>query len=210
MVRNPALFLMDEPLSNLDVQLRVKARSQISQLHRGLGSTFIYVTHDQTEAMTMSNKIAVMFNGELVQVGSPSEVYRDPADIRIARFISNPTLNTFPVTYDPAGELKRVLDSAGGCTQIMAFRSEDCFISPDDEGSSLVGHIVHIENTGSDAYANVEVVPGNDPIVVRVDPRRHGGAIGDRVGIVVDDTRILLFDSHGHRVRGPLRTGSFA
>jgi multiple sugar transport system ATP-binding protein len=82
MVRHPAVFLMDEPLSNLDARLRVQMRAEIIALHRRLGVTFVYVTHDQAEAMTMSDRVAVMMAGELLQVGRPERLYRDPQDLR--------------------------------------------------------------------------------------------------------------------------------
>src|SRR5262245_53110708 len=93
MVREPAVFLMDEPLSNLDAKLRVQMRAEIKDLHLRLGATFIYVTHDQSEAMTLSNRVAVMLEGELLQVGSPQQIYADPADRRVAEFIGSPRIN---------------------------------------------------------------------------------------------------------------------
>jgi multiple sugar transport system ATP-binding protein len=96
MVRHPAVFLMDEPLSNLDAQLRVQMRTEIKDLHRRLGATFVYVTHDQSEAMTLSDRVAVMLQGDLLQVGSPQQIYADPADLRVAEFIGSPRINILP------------------------------------------------------------------------------------------------------------------
>jgi multiple sugar transport system ATP-binding protein len=93
MVRQPAVFLMDEPLSNLDAKLRVQMRSEIKELHHRLGITFIYVTHDQSEAMTMSDRVAVMLDGELIQVAPPQAIYADPVDRRVAEFIGSPKIN---------------------------------------------------------------------------------------------------------------------
>ena len=90
MVRHPAAFLMDEPLSNLDASLRVHMRAELSALHKKLRTTFIYVTHDQAEALTMSDRIAVMMEGDILQLGSPEEVYENPKDIRVAEFIGSP------------------------------------------------------------------------------------------------------------------------
>jgi len=92
MVRHPQAFLMDEPLSNLDAELRVHMRAEIAELHRRLESTFIYVTHDQAEAMTMADRVAVMMDGDLLQVDTPSKVYADPSDIRVAEFIGSPKI----------------------------------------------------------------------------------------------------------------------
>lgn len=93
LVRNPGVFLMDEPLSNLDARLRVHMRGEISKLHKTLGSTIIYVTHDQTEAMTLSDRVALMMDGEIIQLGTPRELFERPDDIRVARFIGSPEIN---------------------------------------------------------------------------------------------------------------------
>src|SRR5262249_37310376 len=93
MVRNPLVFLMDEPLSNLDAKLRMQMRAEIMELHRRLGVTFIYVTHDQAEAMTLSDRVAVMLEGELLQVAPPQVIYADPADLKVAVFIGSPQIN---------------------------------------------------------------------------------------------------------------------
>ena len=110
MVRHPKAFLMDEPLSNLDAKLRVHMRAEIAQLHRRLGTTFIYVTHDQAEAMTMSDRIAVMMDGAVLQVAAPEIVYNDPKDIRVAEFIGSPKINVLNGTVDDAGTVR-----LGGC-----------------------------------------------------------------------------------------------
>ncbi|HBY76765.1 MAG TPA: glycerol-3-phosphate ABC transporter ATP-binding protein, partial [Cyanobacteria bacterium UBA11148] len=93
---NPAVFLMDEPLSNLDAKLRVQARAEISKLHKELGTTFIYVTHDQVEAMTMGTRIAVMNQGVLQQIDTPQNLYNHPKNIFVAGFIGSPAMNFFP------------------------------------------------------------------------------------------------------------------
>src|SRR5262249_49978368 len=92
-VRQPKAFLFDEPLSNLDAKLRVHMRAEIAQLHRKLEATFIYVTHDQAEAMTMSDRVAVMIDGRLLQVAPPADIYNDPQDLRVAEFIGSPKIN---------------------------------------------------------------------------------------------------------------------
>ena len=107
MVRHPQAFLMDEPLSNLDAKLRVHARAEIADLHRRLGATFIYVTHDQAEAMTMSDRVAVMMGGRLLQVAPPQEIYDQPATLEVARFVGTPEINVLPghVRSDGAVEI---------------------------------------------------------------------------------------------------------
>ena len=96
MVRRPRVFLMDEPLSNLDAELRVHMRAEIAQLHRQLGATFLYVTHDQVEAMTMSDRVAVILGGRLQQVASPDALYRDPDTLAVAQFVGTPRINVLP------------------------------------------------------------------------------------------------------------------
>jgi len=113
-VRDPAAFLLDEPLSNLDAKLRVQTRAQIRQLHERLGATFIYVTHDQTEAMTMASRIAVMDQGRLQQVGSPQELYDEPANRFVAGFIGSPAMNLFETELRREGDTLRLAGGAGG------------------------------------------------------------------------------------------------
>jgi ABC-type sugar transport system ATPase subunit len=114
-VREPAAFLMDEPLSNLDAQLRVATRAEILKLQESLGTTTIYVTHDQVEAMTMGDRIAVMRAGVLQQIGTPQELYTDPKNVFVAGFIGSPAMNLIPAS---------VLDGAGKDGQIVGFRPE--------------------------------------------------------------------------------------
>jgi multiple sugar transport system ATP-binding protein len=103
MVRDPRVFLMDEPLSNLDAKLRVTARAEIAELHRRAGVAFMYVTHDQAEAMTMSDRVALMMNGEILQVAPPAEIYDRPAELRVAEFVGSPKINVLPGTVRADG-----------------------------------------------------------------------------------------------------------
>src|SRR5678815_2449389 len=109
-VRDPKVFLFDEPLSNLDASLRVSTRGELIKLHRRLGATMIYVTHDQVEAMTMGSRICIMDKGKVVQIGEPLEVYRHPANIFVASFLGNPPMNLMPavVSDDPGGRALRI------------------------------------------------------------------------------------------------------
>ena len=102
LVRHPAAFLMDEPLSNLDAELRVRTRKEIVDLHRRAGVTTVYVTHDQVEAMTMSDRIALMLDGAILQIGTPREMYDSPADLRVAQFLGSPRINALPGIVDRA------------------------------------------------------------------------------------------------------------
>jgi multiple sugar transport system ATP-binding protein len=102
MVRHPDAFLMDEPLSNLDAKLRVQVRDELADLHQRIGSTFLYVTHDQTEALTLSNRVAVMNQGQILQIGTPSELYESPANLTVAKFIGTPSMNILPLEMEGA------------------------------------------------------------------------------------------------------------
>ncbi len=112
LINRPSIFLMDEPLSNLDARLRLEMRSELKELHRNSQATTVYVTHDQEEAMTISSRICVMNEGEIRQIGAPEEVYRKPADLFVAEFISNPKMNFFEGIVEKAGD--RTIVSAGG------------------------------------------------------------------------------------------------
>ncbi len=161
MVRQPEAFLMDEPLSNLDAALRVHMRSELAELHRLLGSTFVYVTHDQAEALTMSNRVAVMMGGRILQLSPPSEIYADPRDLRVAEFIGSPKINTLEGEIDGAGRvtaqglvLQRRL-AAGPGPVTVAVRPEHLEPGPAAQpGGSLPVRVVHKENLGSDIFVH--------------------------------------------------------
>ncbi|MBO4541399.1 MAG: ATP-binding cassette domain-containing protein [Bacilli bacterium] len=144
-VRQPKVFLMDEPLSNLDAKLRVQTRSEITKIHRQVGATTIYVTHDQTEAMTMADRIVVMKDGRVQQIGTPKEVYQSPANIFVGGFIGTPPMNflkgkilqgNFVVegeekpTYSLNDAQRKMLESYEGKDIILGIRPEACFIDP--------------------------------------------------------------------------------
>lgn len=208
-VREPRAFLLDEPLSNLDAKLRVHMRTEIAQLHRRLGATFIYVTHDQAEAMTMSDRIAVMMDGNIIQIGSPDDVYDDPQDIRVAEFIGSPKINILDGgLIDETGTL-----TLGGTKFEMPFaerpgtalrigvRAEAMRLT--NAGASLInGHLAHKENLGAEVLLHVDIAGQDAPIIVRLD---HGGArgiaIGDAIGLTFDREDMKIFDSAGKRIR---------
>jgi multiple sugar transport system ATP-binding protein len=175
-VRNPSAFLMDEPLSNLDAKLRVQMRTEIARIQNQLNTTTIYVTHDQTEAMTLGDRIAVMRTGELQQVGSPAELYGHPVNLFVAGFIGSPSMNFLPGEIDgdtvklPIGsvripeELRRRLQAGpgGGRRGVIAgLRPEhfqDAALVPDlSQGTSFKAKIDVLESMGSEYYAYFEV-----------------------------------------------------
>ena len=127
MVRQPDVFLMDEPLSNLDAKLRVHMRTELAELHERLGATFIYVTHDQVEAMTMSDRVAMMDAGRIMQLGTPSELYERPANVKVAAFIGSPAINLFPARVGEGGDgraARQRLPFASACRPARRSRSE--------------------------------------------------------------------------------------
>lgn len=199
MVRHPVAFLMDEPLSNLDAKLRTQMRAEISALHRRLGATFVFVTHDQAEAMTMSDRVAVMMAGELIQVGPPDELYNDPKDLRVAEFIGSPKINVLPAAAFTQDWRNRSAIAAGATA--LAFRPEAAAITPPSVGE-LGGRIVDIENLGSDIFLHIEMAPEKTavPVIIRIEPSSRRFSIGEDIGVRPDTARILQFDAAGRRL----------
>jgi multiple sugar transport system ATP-binding protein len=173
-VRDPAAFLMDEPLSNLDAKLRVQMRTEVSRIQQRLGTTTVYVTHDQTEAMTLGDRVAVMRSGELQQVGSPMELYTDPVNLFVAGFIGSPAMNFMPATVEgdtvhlPFGdvrlprELHESVREAGSSQLIAGVRPEDFETAAlvgdvRDRGTTFTATIDVLESMGSELYAHFTV-----------------------------------------------------
>jgi len=196
-VRHPQVFLLDEPLSNLDAKLRAQTRIELQKLHRELETTFIYVTHDQVEAMTMGDRIAIMFDGVLQQVGTPDEIYDHPANLFVAGFIGSPTMNFVPVTTQngtakASGFEVQLPRPAGAARGTLGFRPEALTDRVVEGGATLEMKVEVIERLGSDQFLYGQV--GGDTVTARVDPRMKvepGGTA--RLGL---DTRSLhLFDA---------------
>src|SRR5690349_12552196 len=176
MVRRPAAFLMDEPLSNLDAKLRVHMRTELADLHARLGATFIYVTHDQVEAMTMSNRVAMMDNGVILQLGRPSELYARPASVKVAQFIGTPAINLVAGRTSSSGgidlfgaDLPIRVSRPIGSSLTLGIRPEA--ITPVPFGTTRVGlHALHgrlrrSENLGAEQILHVDLVaPGTGTI----------------------------------------------
>ena len=204
MVRRPRVFLMDEPLSNLDAELRVHMRAEIAQLHRQLGATFIYVTHDQAEAMTMSDRVAVILEGELRQIASPGELYRDPDDLRVAQFVGTPRINVLPATATATGidvlgrPIARPSGLPAGAKLQAAVRPEQLAVA----GAGVPGRVVYRENLGSDLFLHVAVDGVSTPVIVRCDSSALDTTeIGTSVALTVPSDALLLFDLDGRRLR---------
>jgi multiple sugar transport system ATP-binding protein len=206
MVRHPTVFLMDEPLSNLDAKLRVQMRAEIAALHRRLGVTFVYVTHDQSEAMTMSDRVAVMMSGELLQIAPPEELYRNPQDLRVAEMIGSPKINVvLRARWASAGSLPAgVLQADAHC---LAFRPERATVGTSNPGV-LGGVVESIEHLGSDIFLHVALREGAGRILVRTHPDGQRFEPGRPVGIHVDPAYVLQFDRAGQRCAGAERVAA--
>ncbi len=201
-VRQPQVFLMDEPLSNLDAKLRVDMRAEIIKLHRNLGVTTFYVTHDQTEAMTMGQRVAVMRDGLVQQIDTPNNLYQRPANRFVAGFIGTPSMNLLDATLEgdkASGEnFVLTLDAAGraatkGRAQIcVGIRPEHLQLSRrDDPSCRLTGTVEVIEPLG--AFTLMQVQVGKTVVTAQIEPGRRI-AMGDTVVITCSADRLYLFD----------------
>jgi multiple sugar transport system ATP-binding protein len=206
-VREPEVFLMDEPLSNLDAKLRVSTRTQIAALQKRLGTTTLYVTHDQVEAMTMGDRVAVLSAGVLQQVASPRDLYESPANAFVGAFIGSPSMNIIEAPIVEGGVRladytvpveRDVLAKAGGAsTVILGIRPEDLHIA--DEGAEMKVSLV--EELGADAYVYGDTPEVNGTSVSLI--AREPGSIGTRIGdtVRVRPNRTYIFNSSGNRER---------
>jgi multiple sugar transport system ATP-binding protein len=201
-VRQPQVFLMDEPLSNLDAKLRVQTRTQIASLQRRLGVTTVYVTHDQTEALTMGDRIAVLKDGVLQQVGTPRDLYANPKNVFVAGFIGSPAMNLFTADLVEGGlkfgtavaALDRSTMAATTNTKVtIGVRPEDVQVSTGGEGLKVEVDVV--EELGADGYlyGHTDIDGSRVDIVARVDGRSHPNA-GDTVFITPEPAHIHAFD----------------
>jgi len=181
-VRQPSAFLFDEPLSNLDAALRVNMRLEISELHQQLKTTMIYVTHDQVEAMTMADKIVVLNRGNIEQVGSPLDLYRNPRNLFVAGFIGSPKMNFIEGGY---------AQGMGGHT--VGVRPEHVTLSKDS--GDWKGKVMVAEHLGADTFLHVEV-EGLGPITAR-GVGEFGARAGDTVYLTPDKSRIHRFNDRG-------------
>jgi len=182
MVRQPKAFLLDEPLSNLDAALQAQTRLELVRLHREMKTTMIYVTHDQTEAMTMADRIVVLNNGGVEQVGTPLELYNHPASLFVAGFIGAPKMNFLP--------------APGPDERTLGFRAEHVKI---EEGGELQGQVVALEHLGSRTYLHAHLADGKRLVVETAGDTRVRE--GDRLAFHVLPEACHWFDSAGRRVQ---------
>jgi multiple sugar transport system ATP-binding protein len=198
-VRRPQVFLMDEPLSNLDAKLRVQTRTELVELQHRLAVTTVYVTHDQVEAMTMGDRVAVLRDGELQQCDSPGTLYHAPANLFVAGFIGSPAMNTLPVT--PSGPVSiagvpiGIADELDGGRTTVGFRPEAVIIG----GGSIPARIRVVEDLGSEVYVHFLLDHHGEEqrVVARTDPP-FAGQSGDAVTLGLRGS-VHLFDAAGLR-----------
>jgi multiple sugar transport system ATP-binding protein len=200
-VRDPKVFLFDEPLSNLDAKLRVQMRSEIKELHQRLKTTTIYVTHDQIEAMTMADRIVVMQGGIVEQEGAPLELYDRPANTFVATFIGSPSMNMFPGTVEasPAGPVLRIEDGQAipliAAQEDLVGREIICGVRPEHiivaDGAGIKARISTVEPTGAETLLLCRV--GDTATVVIARDRVNVGP-GDEITLSLPPERLHLFD----------------
>jgi multiple sugar transport system ATP-binding protein len=196
-VRHPRVFLLDEPLSNLDAMLRVQTRIELQKMHQRLGTTFIYVTHDQVEAMTMGDRIAVMRDGLLQQVAPPREIYDQPVNMYVAGFIGSPRMNFLPVTVSDsqakASGFELTLPKSPGLERgILGIRPEHFLPTMSADDTAIELKVEVLEVLGADQYLYGKV--GADDLTARVDPQLKV-SVGDIVRLSVNMQRLHLFDA---------------
>ncbi|MFD3702463.1 ABC transporter ATP-binding protein [Nocardia sp. NPDC058658] len=201
MVRDPGAFLMDEPLSNLDAKLRSATRAELISLHQRLGATFLYVTHDQVEAMTMATRIALLNEGRVEQCGTPAELYDQPRSAFVAGFLGAPPMNLFPavvtsrdgalrVTADGVEAALAITDELDTATPVLAgIRPERLRIDP--TATAVRGTVRMVENLGSEELVHLDA--GSTGLCVRV-ARPAGVRVGEDIALRVDPADIHLFD----------------
>ncbi|NJP11600.1 MAG: ABC transporter ATP-binding protein [Leptolyngbyaceae cyanobacterium RU_5_1] len=210
MARNPQVFLMDEPLSNLDAKLRAETRSQIVKLQRQLGTTTIYVTHDQTEAMTMGDRITVLNAGQIQQIGTPLQLYNQPANRFVAEFIGSPPMNFLPVQFKAPLLIthdhfrltlpefwESALNHYDGRVITLGIRPEHLSVAP-PAPKNLPVRVELVEALGSETYLSVSLMGSSAspslPLQARIEPDREV-QVGDQLWLAIVPDRIHLFDT---------------
>ncbi|WEJ12371.1 ABC transporter ATP-binding protein [Sinorhizobium prairiense] len=208
MVRRPSVFLMDEPLSNLDANLRVHARSEIVELHRRAGVPTLYVTHDQSEALSMADRVAVMIGGTLLQLASPREIYDDPAHVEVARFLGQPRINVVETRMDPSGivrfgplTLAGEKPASGEASVMLAVRPEFVRFSGNPDGI-LMARVERTEFLGSEVIVHARLGAIGETIVAKISPAEASSlTTGMPVSVEIEPDRAMLFAASGERLR---------
>ena len=212
MARNPEVFLMDEPLSNLDAKLRTSTRQRIVELQRELGTTTVYVTHDQVEAMTMGHRIAVLNQGRLQQLGTPMELYQWPSNIFVAQFIGSPPMCLMPVTVGPnatiilggkriqvEGEMMEQLLQREGEQLTAGLRPEHWHVAP-ATNRNLKAKVSHCERLGNEQILTCRLENGGHLIQVRSTPEVNVNP-GDQINLESNPRKWRLFGNDGEAIK---------
>lgn len=213
-VRNPRIFLMDEPLSNLDAKLRETMRSELARLHIDLGETFVYVTHDQVEALTMADRIGILNEGRLLQIGTPDDIYNHPANLFVATFVGSPQINVIEaevigselnlaslgIKADLTASQSAVLKKRGFSKIKLGIRPEEILIVPEDSGKGCCTGIVRFKQSmGAEDILNIKV--GNGLLKAIVSPQLKIKP-GDSIIISIDISRSHFFEMEtGNAIR---------
>ncbi|MGN8021198.1 ABC transporter ATP-binding protein [Phyllobacterium sp. 22229] len=210
LVRQPGVFLMDEPLSNLDANLRVHTRAEIVDLHRRTGVPTIYVTHDQSEALSMADRVAVMMGGKVLQFASPADIYDDPRHVEVAKFVGSPRINIIDAVTADNGAVffsgKAVVDGVtgpAGTPVQLGIRPERIRLRPQG-AKGIAAIVIRLEFLGSEVLVTTQADGAGDGIVIKAAPAdvAHLGA-GSPVALQIDADACLVFGQDGLRV--PLR-----
>ena len=197
-VRQPAVFLMDEPLSNLDAKLRVTMRAHIKHLHHSLGVTTLYVTHDQIEAMTLADRVVVMSRARVQQIGSPQDIYERPANLFVAGFIGSPPMNLVPGSlhggvFNAPGVRVAGFTATDAASVVLGVRPEDLgVVAADDPRAAMAAEVFAFELTGD---ATLVTIQQGDLMVTAKAGKDYRSDIGSRVGFSLDAQRCHLFDA---------------
>ncbi len=212
-VKKPDVFLFDEPLSNLDADLRAKMRVEIARLHRDLRSTVVYVTHDQVEAMTLADRIAVMHKGKIEQVGSPDELYERPANIFVAGFLGQPKMNFLDAelaAVDPESRVdlgqgvvvagpKLEAPPPAGTSVVLGLRPDALQIGGNADGSSFSGTVELVEHLGNETLVHVRV-PQSSELVTVSQPKKAAIDVNTAVDLTFEPAEGHLFATNGLRL----------
>ena len=211
-VRKPDVFLFDEPLSNLDASLRVQMRIELTKLHKELGTTMIYVTHDQVEAMTLGDRIVVFKAGNIEQIGSPLELYNHPANLFVAGFLGSPNMNFLAGRVQAANPASHVQLEGGASLTLPAaaalpantaitvgVRPEHLRLVP--VGQGLAAQVDLVEHLGDMVIVYVSLAGHKNSVAIKLDSARTLPTLGEAVGIAVDGAHCHCFDEAGQAIR---------
>ncbi len=205
LVRNPKAFLLDEPLSNLDARLRALMRTELIRIQKMLNKTFIYVTHDQVEAMTMATKICIMNEGKILQIGTPKEIYESPKNIFVANFLANPVNNIYKtkIKYQDSFIYLDIFDvkfkTSKGFDDLnevsIAIRPEHIYIKERQHSFKVSGKLEIVENLGHEKILCVRTIKSEKLFYLRVSAEERTN-VGEKIDIFIDENKLLFFNPH--------------